>query len=145
MLKLLGENVPIGVVSYVKGSATSIERDTGLRSILDAKTKLYDTIYCGGNADKAYNLTKELLIKYPNLYADLSAGSGFNAISRDYEYGIKFLEEFQNKLVFGTDICRHGQEAPIANYIKTLLKEGRISQSAYDKITHLNAERLLKL
>ena len=88
---------------------------------------------------------QELLIKYPNLYADLSAGSGFNAISRDYEYGIKFLEEFQNKLVFGTDICRHGQEAPIANYIKTLLKEGRISQSAYDKITHLNAERLLKL
>lgn len=67
MLKLLGENEPIGVVSYVKGSATSIERDTGLRSILDAKTKLYDTIYCGGNADKAYNLTKELLIKYPNI------------------------------------------------------------------------------
>ncbi len=40
----------------------------------------------------------ELLRKYPNLYADLSALSGANAILRDPEYGVKFLDEFQDRL-----------------------------------------------
>ncbi len=88
---------------------------------------------------------QELLRKYDNLYGDLSAGSGFNAITRDPEYGYKFLEEFQDKLLFGTDFCHHNQEVPIVDYIKNALKEGRISQTAYKKITRLNAEKLLGL
>lgn len=88
---------------------------------------------------------QELLSKYPNLYGDLSAGSGFNAITRDIEYGYKFLEEFQDKLLFGTDICRHNQEAPIVGYLNNALKEKRISEIAYEKITHLNAEKILGL
>ncbi len=88
---------------------------------------------------------QELLRKYDNLYGDLSAGSGFNAITRDPEYGYKFLEEFQDKLLFGTDFCHHNQEVPIVDYIKNALKKGRISQTAYKKITRLNAEKLLGL
>jgi len=88
---------------------------------------------------------QELLKKYDNLYGDLSAGSGFNAITRDPEYGYKFLEEFQDKLLFGTDFCHHNQEVPIVDYIKNALKEGKISEMAYKKITRLNAERILKL
>ena len=44
-----------------------------------------------------------LLGKYPNLYGDLSAGSGFNAISRDPQVGYRFLQKFNRKLFFGTD------------------------------------------
>jgi len=88
---------------------------------------------------------QELLKRYDNLYGDLSAGSGFNAITRDPEYGYKFLEEFQDKLLFGTDFCHHNQEVPIVDYIKNALKEGKISEMAYKKITRLNAERILKL
>lgn len=88
---------------------------------------------------------QELLRKYDNLYGDLSAGSGFNAITRDPEYGYKFLEEFQDKLLFGTDFCHHNQEVPIVDYIKNALREEKISQTAYEKITRLNAEKLLKL
>ena len=40
----------------------------------------------------------ELLRNYPNMYGDLSAGSGANAIMRDPAFGYKFLEEFQDKL-----------------------------------------------
>ncbi|MCX7795435.1 MAG: amidohydrolase family protein, partial [bacterium] len=78
---------------------------------------------------------QELLRKYDNLYGDLSAGSGFNAITRDPEYGYKFLEEFQDKLLFGTDFCHHNQEVPIVDYIKNASKEGKISKTAYEKIT----------
>ncbi len=87
----------------------------------------------------------ELLKKYPNLYGDLSAGSGFNAISRDSEFGYRFLEEFQNQLLFGTDICHVNQEVLIVSYFKKLLEEGKISKIAYDKITRKNAEKILKL
>ena len=87
----------------------------------------------------------EFLKKYPNLYGDLSAGSGYNAISRDPEFGYKFLEEFQDKLLFGTDICHVNQDVPIVPYLKKSLEEGKISQAAYAKITRKNAERVLKL
>lgn len=87
----------------------------------------------------------ELLRKYPNLYGDLSAESGFNAISRDPEYGYKFLEEFQDKLLFGTDICHVNQKVPIVPYLKDALTKRRISEGAYRKITEENARKLLEL
>jgi len=86
-----------------------------------------------------------LLKQYANLFGDLSAGSGFNAISRDPEFGYRFLEEWQDKLLFGTDICHVNQEVPIVPYLKKALAEGKISQTCYSKITRLNAERLLEL
>lgn len=82
-----------------------------------------------------------LLAGYPNAYADLSAGSGFNAITRDREVGTRFLEDFQDKLLFGTDLCRRGQETPLIGY----LKDSGISRQAYDKISRLNAIRVFRL
>jgi hypothetical protein len=87
----------------------------------------------------------ELLRKYPNLYGDLSAGSGLNAISRDPEFGYRFLEEHQDKLLFGTDICHVNQEVEIVPYLNQALAEAKISQTCYDKICHLNARMLLGL
>ena len=87
----------------------------------------------------------ELLKKYPNLYGDLSAGSGFNAISRDPEFGYRFLEEFQDKLLFGTDICHVNQTVEIVPWMKKAVAEGKISEVAYGKIATGNAIRLLGL
>lgn len=87
----------------------------------------------------------ELLRKYRNLWGDISAGSGYNALVRDPEFGYKFMEEFQDQLLFGTDICHPNQETPQVELLNNALKEGRISKTAYEKITHLNAEKLLGL
>lgn len=87
----------------------------------------------------------ELLRRYQNLYGDLSAGSGFNAISRDAEFGYWFLEEFQDKLLFGTDICHVNQKVEIVPYLTKALAEGKISETAYRKITVENARRVLNL
>ena len=94
---------------------------------------------------KRKGAVEKLLAQYPNTYADLSAGSGYNAITRDPEFGHKFLEEFQNKLFFGTDICHVNQDVPIVPYFKKSLEESKISQTAYEKITGKNAERILNL
>lgn len=88
-----------------------------------------------------------LLRTYPHLYADLSAFSGYNALTRDVEYGLYFLNEFQDKLLFGTDTCFADASGrmPQLGYLKGLLAEGKLSQEAYEKIVGENAQRVLKL
>lgn len=90
--------------------------------------------------------TVELLQQYPNLCGDLSAGSGFNAINRDPEFGYWLLEALQDKLLLGTDIARPDQpEIRIPAYLRGAREQGRISEECYRKITRSNAERLLGL
>ncbi len=88
-----------------------------------------------------------LLRQFPNLYADLSAGSGWNALTRDRAFGIRFLVEFQDKLLFGTDVCFADAQGrmPQLGYLKALLQEGQLPAAAYEKIVAGNACRLLGL
>ncbi len=48
-------------------------------------------------------LTDRWLADYPNLFADMSAGSGLNALLRDEQHARGFLERHQNKLLYGSD------------------------------------------
>ncbi len=91
-------------------------------------------------------MVQKLLRDFPNLYADISAHSGYNALTRDPEYGVRFLNEFQDKLLFGTDVCFADEEGrmPHLNYLKERLAGGDISQEVYDKITYRNALKVLK-
>jgi len=88
-----------------------------------------------------------LMRDYPNLYGDLSpaAGSGFNAIARDPDFGFAFMEEFQDRLLFGTDICSPKDELTLIPYLNDALAEGKLSREAYEKIGWKNAERVLGL
>ena len=89
--------------------------------------------------------TVELFERYENLYGDLSAGSGFNAISRDPEFGYPFLERFQDRMLFGTDICAAGQELPIVPFMHQAVEQGHISRQAYENLCWRNINRLLDL
>lgn len=46
----------------------------------------------------------ELMRTYDNLYCDLSAGSGLNALQRDVSFSREFLLEFQDRALYGRDI-----------------------------------------
>ena len=94
---------------------------------------------------RAEGAVPKLFRRYPNLWGDLSAFSGFNALARDVDYAVKFLDEFQDRLCFGTDICRADQELPLAGFLLDLEKTGRLSESAFRKIARENIERLLDL
>ena len=87
----------------------------------------------------------ELLSKYPNLYADISAGSGYTALTRDPEYGYKFLEEFQDKLMFGSDYLIPRGTIKTPQLLDEAVKEGKISRQAYEKIIRKNAEKLFHI
>jgi len=89
-----------------------------------------------------------LMAKYPNLWADISAGSGHNALSRDPSFGLEFMDQFQDKLMFGTDSCRRSDTAeavPIVGFFKGLRDQRKLSAAAWDKIAWRNAVRLMKL
>jgi predicted TIM-barrel fold metal-dependent hydrolase len=51
----------------------------------------------------AGGLTDRYLSDYPNMYGDLSAGSGLNALTRDEDFTRDFLTRHRQKLVFGSD------------------------------------------
>jgi predicted TIM-barrel fold metal-dependent hydrolase len=80
----------------------------------------------------------ELLGRYPNLYADLSAPSGLTAISRPPEgQGRQFLTEFQDKLLFGRDM--------FTDDLSNFLKAQDLPKNVWDKISHQNALKLVPL
>lgn len=64
----------------------------------DNDTSLYPT----GKVIQEGKVTK-LLREYPNLYADLSAGSGLKALSRDPEHAVQFMTEFSHRLLYARD------------------------------------------
>jgi hypothetical protein len=58
---------------------------------------------------KRGGVTDELLGDYANLFGDLSANSGNNAMSRDAAFTADFLKRHQDKLMFGSDCsCADG-------------------------------------
>ncbi|MBS3762979.1 MAG: amidohydrolase family protein, partial [Planctomycetes bacterium] len=87
----------------------------------------------------------ELMRRYPNLYGDLSAGSGHNALARDLDYAVEFIEEFQDRLLFATDICAPDTGTPLVDLLCNLRDENRISEGVFDKIARENAIKLLEL
>lgn len=88
-----------------------------------------------------------LMREYGNLYCDLSAGSGSNAMMRDPEYAAKFLTEFSDRVCYGTDVCAEKQtfQYTFDHFLTNLVETGMISRETYEKVVRKNAEALLKL
>ncbi|MCZ2151930.1 MAG: amidohydrolase [Bryobacterales bacterium] len=106
---------------------------------------------------KPGGLTDRMLSDFPNLYGDLSANSGRNAIGRDPEFYAGFAGRHQGKLMFGSDCsCRDGHgsgqrsQQPlikgrcVARETLTALKQ-ITSPALFRKITWENGARLLKI
>lgn len=85
-----------------------------------------------------------LFENYSNLYGDLSACSGYSAITRDEEFGLTFLEKFSDRLLFGTDTASaaSGWLAPLGDWLDEKFQEGKISSQTMAKICYKNAARL---
>jgi predicted TIM-barrel fold metal-dependent hydrolase len=82
-----------------------------------------------------------LMDKYPNLFGDLSAGSGAGAITRDPKFGREFLIRRADRLMFGTDYLSPGQKVPQID----LYRQIDLPADVAAKIYRENARRVLKL
>ena len=88
-----------------------------------------------------------LMREYENLYCDLSATSGANAMMRDSEYAARFIEEFSDRIMYGCDICGVNQRFSFAfnEFLDKMYDDGMISAENYYKVVRGNAERILGL
>ena len=87
----------------------------------------------------------ELFSKYPNLYGDLSANSGGQAIMRDPKFGLEFLETYSDKLFFATDMVNTDMVFPLGQWLDKQLELGNITKESYEKICYKNAKSIFGL
>jgi len=110
---------------------------------------------------KRGGVTDKLLGDYANLFGDLSANSGNNAMSRDAAFTADFLNRHQDKLFFGSDCgCTDGHGGGVsqsnnptaarmagkcvARETLTLLKR-TTAADVFQKIVWGNAHKLLRI
>jgi predicted TIM-barrel fold metal-dependent hydrolase len=88
----------------------------------------------GGALDRLFDA-------YPNIWGDLSAGSGAGALSRDLAFGQAFLIRRADRLLFGTDYLKPGQVVPQFEVLASLELPGEVRA----KVERENARKLLRL
>jgi len=91
-------------------------------------------ITAGGAIDR-------LMAQFDNLYLDLSAFSGYNALTRDPEFTSGFVERHWRRMLLGTDIVSPNDKLPIVAWLAAL----DVSEQVRDAIADGNARRLLGL
>ena len=84
----------------------------------------------------------ELFSKYSNLYGDLSANSAGQAIMRDPDFGLAFLERYSDRLFFATDMLNTDMVFPLGGWLDEQADAGKLSRTAYEKICRGNAEKI---
>lgn len=87
----------------------------------------------------------QLMREYSNLWLDLSATSGANALTRDPAYTGQFLTEFSDRTLFGTDLCYADQTIRQPEILRGQLANGGIQKETFEKIAYKNAYRLLRI
>jgi uncharacterized protein len=129
--KMLKDFPQTTFIGHAPGWWNSISADVKQASDLGTYPKT--PVIPGGAIDR-------LMDKYPNIYGDLSAGSGAGAISRDLKFGREFLIRRADRLLFGTDYLSPGQPVPQFD----LLRQLELPEAVQAKVFRDNARRLLR-
>jgi len=92
-------------------------------------------------------LTDRYLADYPNMFGDLSAGSGLNALTRDEAFGRDFIARHQDKLIYGSDCSDHVGSGSACQGAQTIAAIRRLSPSkaVERKLLYGNAKKMFRL
>jgi predicted TIM-barrel fold metal-dependent hydrolase len=91
-------------------------------------------------------LTDRYLTDYPHFYADMSAGSGLNALNRDPQHARAFLDRHQDKIIYGSDCNDTTGKPPLCQGALTIAAIKNLTTPAVArKILQGNAEKMFRL
>lgn len=95
----------------------------------------------------AGGLTDRYLADYPNMFADMSAGSGLNALTRDEDHTRGFFDRHQNKILYGSDCDDRVGSGTACQGSQTIAAIRKLSPSKAieRKILYENAKALFRL
>lgn len=135
--KILEQYPRVNFIGHAQTWWANIDKDHRDQSVLYPK----GAVSPGG-------ITDRYLSDYANMYGDLSAGSGLNALTRDPEHAKTFLEKHKDKLVYGSDCADiYGTvasgECSGADDIKAI--RDFCSKDTQRKLLYENAKKLFKL
>jgi predicted TIM-barrel fold metal-dependent hydrolase len=134
--KMLAKYPAVNFLGHAQTWWANIDRNHSDQSVLYPK----GPVTPGG-------LTERYLTDYPNMYGDLSAGSGLNALTRDEDFTRDFLTRHQDKLVYGSDCSDHHGAGPTCQGAQTIAVIRRLAatRSIERKLLFENANRLFRL
>lgn len=126
----------VNFIGHAQTWWANIDKDHNDQSVMYPDTKVTP----GG-------LTDRLLSDFPNMYGDLSAGSGLNSLTRDEDHAREFLERHQNKLMFGSDDTDTIGSIPDCRGAEAIATIRRLSptKEIERKVLYENAKTLFRL
>ncbi len=106
----------------------------------------WKSLYPTGPVAKG-GLTSQYLADHPNCFADMSAGSGLNALLRDEEHTRWFLEKHQDKILYGSDCADTIGRGPGCQGAGTIaaLRKYAVNKNVERKILFENSRKLFRL
>jgi predicted TIM-barrel fold metal-dependent hydrolase len=134
--KMLEKYPKVKFIGHAQTWWANIDKDHKDQSILYPKTKVTP----GG-------ITDRLLSDYPNMFGDLSAGSGLNSLQRDEDHASDFLKRHQDKLLYGSDCADAVGHGPACDGAGIIAAVRRLSpdKNVERKILFKNARKLFRL
>jgi predicted TIM-barrel fold metal-dependent hydrolase len=127
----------VNFIGHAQTWWANIDKDHKDQTVLYPKGKLTP----GG-------LTDRLLSDYPNMYGDLSAGSGLNALTRDEDHTRGFFTRHQDKLMYGSDCDdTNGLTPALCQGAQTIAAVKKLSSTkeVERKLLYQNAKRLFRI
>jgi predicted TIM-barrel fold metal-dependent hydrolase len=134
--KMLEKFPKVNFIGHAQTWWANIDKDHKDQAVLYPRTKVTP----GG-------LTDRYLSDYPNMFGDLSAGSGLNSLVRDEDHTRAFLERHQDKLLYGSDCVDTIGRGPGCQGAQTIAAIQRLSPSKKieRKLLYDNAKKLFRL
>lgn len=127
----------VNFIGHAQTWWANIDKDHSDQSVLYPKGKLTP----GG-------LTDRLLSDYPNMFGDVSAGSGLNALTRDEDHTREFFTRHQDKLMYGSDCAdADGSAFSLCQGAQTIAAVRKLSTTKLieRKLLYDNAKKLFRL
>jgi len=134
--KMLKKYPGVNFIGHAQTWWANVDKNHNDQRILYPKTKVMQ----GG-------LTDRLLSDYPNMFGDLSAGSGLNFFLRDEEHTKEFLQRHQDKLIYGSDCSDKTGKGSACQGSQTIAAIRRLSpnKAIERKLLFENAKRIFRL
>jgi predicted TIM-barrel fold metal-dependent hydrolase len=134
--KILASYPRVNFIGHAQTWWANIDKKHGDQSVLYPK----GPVTPGGWTDR-------LLSDHSNMYGDLSAGSGLNALTRDEDFTRDFLKRHRDRLLFGSD-CSDAVGAGVGcqgSQTIAVIRRLAGSHSIERKLLHGNARQLFRL
>lgn len=132
--KVLGRHPKVNFIGHAQTWWGNIDKNHD-QTVMYPKGK----VTRGGISDR-------LLSDYPNMYGDLSAGSGLNALMRDAEHAREFLKRHQDKLLYGSDCSDKVGAGEKCSGSQQIAEIRKLADAAVQrKIFNSNAKKIMRV